>query len=130
MQINEIIKLLLIGVGGFVGAVSRHALATYVHYLFGEAKFPIGIMIVNMIGCFLIGLLAGIVEAKDLFTENYRLMIFSGLLGAFTTFSTFSKNTYDLFVSGHITHALLNIAISVVLGLFAVWLGIFISTKF
>jgi CrcB protein len=124
------IQLLYVGFGGFFGAVARHLVNTFFVHQFAEVKFPLGIFTANVLGCFLIGLLAGLIEHKEIFDHNFRLMLITGLLGAFTTFSTFSKDTYDLFISGYILTAFLNIFISVILGLIAVAFGIFLSSKF
>lgn len=128
MKFN-ILHIITIGIGGFIGAVARHYLAIFVQSFKSESNFPYGILIVNILGSFLIGFLAGIIEAKALMNENLKLLIFSGFLGAFTTFSTFSKNTFDLLQGGNIFPAILNIVLSVVLGLFAVWLGLWLAGK-
>lgn len=128
MKIN-LLHIFSIGIGGFAGAVARHYSAIFIQGLKSDSKFPYGILFVNILGSFLIGFLAGIIESKATFNDNIKLMIFSGFLGAFTTFSTFSKNTFDLLQSGNILSAFLNIIISVTLGLFAVWVGLWLSGK-
>ena len=88
-----------------------------------SVDFPIGIFIVNVLGCFLFGLLFGLGEREHVFNDALRLGIFTGFLGSFTTFSTFSWNSFEFLKNGQIGMALLNVVGSVVLGLLAVWGG-------
>ena len=83
-------KILLIGMGGFVGAVLRYAVGGGVQTLTRSISFPHGTMAVNVIGCFLIGGLTYLAETRSLFSANTRMFLFIGVLGAFTTFSTFA----------------------------------------
>ena len=76
-----------------------------------------------MLGCLVIGLLAGVADARNVFTPESRMLVFVGVLGAFTTFSTFSYETTTLFNNGQTLPGLLNIGIQIALGLAAVWLG-------
>jgi CrcB protein len=116
------LKLVMVGLGGFVGAVGRYALSGMVHRMTG-ATFPVGTLAVNVAGCFLLGALMQLVTTDGAFTPNVRLFLTIGLLGAFTTFSTFGYETLALFDAGDFLHAGLNILYNVVLGLAAVWLG-------
>ena len=116
-------ELIFIGFGGFLGAIARYAAGNYIHNKLEIHDFPIGILIVNIIGCYIIGVLSGIVETKDIFNENFRSLVFIGLLGSFTTFSTFSKDTFSMITQGNFGFAFLNIIISVLMGLVFVWLG-------
>lgn len=124
------LEILFIGIGGFIGAVARHMAVNFIHNKLVIHDFPVGILIVNIIGCLIIGVLSGIVETKDLFSENIRSLIFIGLLGSFTTFSTFSKDTFSMISNGNIAYAMLNVLVSVLLGLLFVWLGYHIVKMF
>lgn len=115
-------------IGGSLGAVSRWGVQQWVDGRFGTGSpFPWGILVVNLAGCFLFGWLFGFLENRTWGTEAMRLAIFTGYLGSFTTFSTFSWNTLELLRSGAIGLALANVGASVILGLFAVWLGMLLG---
>lgn len=85
--------------------------------------FPLGTLAVNLTGCFAIGLLFELVEARGLFTAEARAFVFIGVLGGFTTFSTFGNETINLWRDGENSYALINIAAHVLVGLAAVWGG-------
>ncbi len=114
---------LLIGLGGFFGAILRYALSDFIQSWSKVSQFPLGTLVVNLIGCLLIGALAQLAEARDIFTPETSALVFLGFLGAFTTFSTFSSDSFNLFQSGNSLLFYLNIGASVIFGLFAVWLG-------
>jgi len=118
-----VVKLLIVGAGGFVGAILRYVLSGVVQNLSGSALFPFGTLAVNMVGCFAIGLLSYMAEYRGLFGPETRLFVFIGLLGALTTFSTFGHETYGLIKDARVSIALLNVGIHVVAGLTFVWLG-------
>ena len=106
-----------------MGAVLRYIAHTWTHRIFKTDHFPIGTVIVNILGCFAIGLLTGWTVNQPNLNPHVKLLLFVGFLGGFTTFSTFSMDTLHLIQNGKITHGLANIACSLVLGLFCVWLG-------
>jgi CrcB protein len=116
-------KLLAIGSGGFLGAISRYLLSTVVQNQLKPEQFPVGIFVVNIIGCLLIGFLAGLFELKAWMHIELRLFVFVGLLGGFTTFSTFANDTFLLGKQGEMLAALLNAGGQVLIGLLCVWLG-------
>lgn len=118
-------KLLLIGAGGAAGALLRYALSGVAYRLLGET-FPWGTLIVNVIGCFLIGLLWAVAERAP-FPPGIHLLVFTGVLGAFTTFSTYGIETFDLLRDGQIVLGLANFLASNVIGLGAVILGFIIA---
>ncbi len=119
------IKLLYVGLGGFLGSVARYLLAGYVQKGHG-LNFPWGTLVVNAIGCFLIGLLGHILQAKHSNSEIWLFLIV-GILGGFTTFSAFGYETFNLFKNAQLTLALLNIGLQIVVCLGAVWLGYVVS---
>ncbi|MCK5124956.1 MAG: fluoride efflux transporter CrcB [candidate division Zixibacteria bacterium] len=108
--------------GGFVGAIARYGLSGYVHKQFGTG-FPYGTLAVNIVGCFFIGALMYFIETRSMISQNLRLFVGIGLLGAFTTFSTFGYETLALMGDRELMRASLNVLGNVILGLFAVWLG-------
>ncbi len=114
-------KLLLIGAGGFCGAVLRYLLSGWAHRVYGGV-LPVGTLLVNLVGCFALGVLMTLVERQALSPE-VRLALGVGLLGALTTFSTFGYETVELVRRGALAPALGNVAGNVVLGVAAVWAG-------
>ena len=121
------IKIIIVGIGGFLGAISRYLTSRFVNRYFETTQFPFGTLSVNMIGCFLIGFVMGLVENRDMFNPEVRSFILIGLLGGFTTFSTFGYESYNLLRDGQILSTISNICIHVFIGLTLVWFGNFIS---
>jgi len=119
--------LLLIGAGGFVGSVLRYAMGGLVHRIVPATMFPLGTLAVNVVGCFCIGLLSGLGEARGVLGPRTRLFLLIGLLGGFTTFSTFGCETHALSRTGEMAKALLNVAANVIVGIAAVWAGFALS---
>ncbi|MCA1958902.1 MAG: fluoride efflux transporter CrcB [Nitrospira sp.] len=117
------IKLLLIGTGGFVGSILRYLISGAVQTASQSIAFPYGTLAVNVIGCFLIGFLSELAEGRGLFSPDARAFLIVGILGGFTTFSTFGNETMNLLRDGEWAMALLNVGAQVVLGLGGVWLG-------
>jgi len=115
-------NILVIGFGGFIGAVLRYFLTNYIHAS-KNIIFPLGTLLVNVVGCFFIGLLMYLTQEKFLITSNMRLMLVTGLLGSFTTFSAFGFETLNLIKTGDVPSAVLNIILNVLLGIGAVFLG-------
>jgi len=120
-MVKAIASLML---GGSLGALSRWALHYWVDTrVAADSSFPWGILLVNTLGCFLFGWLFALFEDRQWFSDAVQLAVFTGFLGSFTTFSTFSWNTLELLRQGQGGLALTNIAASVVLGMIAVWAG-------
>ncbi len=116
-------RMLWVGFGGFVGAILRYTISGWVQRWTESFNFPHGTLAVNLMGCFIIGLLSQLLESRSAFGVEARLFIFIGLLGAFTTFSTFGNETLNLLRGGETLFALSNMAVHIVLGLGMVWLG-------
>ncbi len=116
-------NLLLIGIGGFCGAVMRYLISGGVQKWTQSVDFPYGTLAVNLIGCLIIGMLTRMDEMRSLLTPEMRLFILIGLLGAFTTYSTFSNEAINLINDRRISLAILYLGAHLVLGLVAVLLG-------
>ena len=115
-------RLLLIFFGGGAGSILRYLLQGGLHRLAGES-FPWGTTVVNISGCFLIGLLGGLFFGPRPIPEDYRVAILIGVLGGYTTFSTFAWETMQLSDDREFLYASLNVVLSIAVGLAAVWLG-------
>jgi len=118
--------IVFIAVGGAAGAVSRYLLSGWIHRLFGSA-FPFGTLAVNVVGCFLIGVVMHVGQATDLLPESWRLAITIGFLGALTTFSAFGYETMMYAEHGKWSVALGNIGANVAVCLLAVWAGLILA---
>jgi len=118
-------KMILVGLGGFIGAVLRYLISGCIQNLTQSVAFPYGTLAVNITGCFLIGILSHLVESQAGITVEMRLLLIIGLLGSFTTYSTFSNETMNLLQDQRLLLALLNVATHTILGLSAVLLGRF-----
>jgi len=114
-------KLLIIGLGGFAGAILRYGISGTIQSASKSISFPFGTLGVNVIGCFFIGLLSYLVETRGLFTPETRLFLMIGLLGSLTTFSTFGNETFQLMRDSAFILAAANIGAQVFAGLTAVW---------
>ncbi|MBI4844229.1 MAG: fluoride efflux transporter CrcB [Nitrospirae bacterium] len=121
------IKLLLIGAGGFIGSVSRYLISGWAHDALPLWRFPVGTITVNVIGCMVIGFLGGLSDAKNLFGPEARLFLFVGVLGGFTTFSAFGYETMALLRDTELLRAFANIFFHITICLTAVYTGGVIS---
>jgi CrcB protein len=116
-------KVLLVGLGGFIGSILRYVFSGFIQQLSHSAAFPFSTLAVNSLGCLLIGFLSQLSDMHGLFTPEARLLVFVGLLGGFTTFSAFGNETYYLAQDGQTLASVLNVAAHLSLGLGAVWAG-------
>jgi CrcB protein len=116
-------NLLFIGIGGFCGAVLRYLISGGVQKWTQSVDFPYGTLAVNLIGCLIIGMLTRLDEMRSLISPEMRLFILIGLLGAFTTYSTFSNEAINLINDRRINMAILYLGAHLVLGLGAVMVG-------
>jgi CrcB protein len=112
-----------VGAGGFIGAVCRYSMSGVVQRLFAASTFPYGTLAVNMLGCLLVGLLIGLVESRQLFGPDFRRFVIIGILGGFTTYSTFAFESFALLRDTEYLRAFASFGIHVFLGLALVWLG-------
>jgi len=117
------INILLAGLGGFVGAAGRYGLTGLSQRLAGSSAFPVGTLVVNVLGCLAIGLVVGLTENRGPLSAEARVLILAGVLGGFTTFSAFGFETVELVRAGHAGRAASNVLLQVALGLGAVWGG-------
>ncbi len=118
--------LLFIGVGGFLGAVSRYILSSFVQKQF-DILFPIGTLSVNVLGSFIIGFMA--LFFQNIIEPEYKALVMTGFLGALTTFSTFSLENVDMLQDGDYGRVILNIFLNVTLTLLATISAIILFKK-
>lgn len=116
-------SVIYVAIGGALGSASRYLLGTWTQTLGKSIDFPYGTLTVNLLGCFAIGFLSQLAEARGAFTPETRALVFIGLLGGFTTFSSFGNDTLNLLRDGETFNALANVGANVILGLLLVWLG-------
>jgi CrcB protein len=116
-------QILMVALGGALGSVARYKLGGMVLHHTETVNFPVSTFCVNVLGCLVIGMLAGVVEHHDLFSMQARLFLFTGLLGGFTTFSAFGYETFFLLRRGLISTSMLYLGLSVLCGLAAVFVG-------
>jgi len=125
---NGMLKLVMIAAGGAAGALLRYAATGWAQKL-TDGSFPAGTLVVNLLGCFLIGALGALFAGPHLIREEYRIGCLVGLIGAFTTFSTYGWETFALANEGQMRLAVVNIVLSNGVGLVAVWLGYRVAEK-
>ena len=115
--------LLFVGIGGFTGSILRYVISGAIQQLTQSTSFSYGTLAVNIVGCLIIGILSQLAESYGLLTAETRALLITGVLGGFTTFSTFSNETMNLFRDSENLLGLLNIGAHIFLGLGAVWMG-------
>ncbi len=115
-------NILMIGAGGFLGAISRYLLSSWVGQRLGRT-FPMGTFAVNILGCFIIGLLMTLFTDKFLMSYRWRLFLIIGFVGSFTTFSTFEYETGALLHDGEWFMAAMNVVLSLFIGFIALKAG-------
>ncbi len=116
-------KLIAVGLGGMLGTIARYLLGGWLVRLRSGWSFPIETLVINVLGCLVIGLLAGLAETRGIFGGTTRAFLFIGVLGGFTTFSTFGYETFQLLRDGQHATAFASVALQLIAGLGAVWAG-------
>ncbi|MDE6225071.1 MAG: fluoride efflux transporter CrcB [Muribaculaceae bacterium] len=114
--------MLIAGVGGFVGTCCRYLIGRWMAVAF-HGVFPVGTFLVNILGCFVIGLCFGLIEKANLLSSNESLLLVTGFCGGFTTFSTFANEIFTLGGRGEWLVSVLYLVASLAIGLFLVWCG-------
>jgi fluoride exporter len=123
-----LIRYLLVLIGGGTGALARYVAASAIMTRFG-GRFPLGTLVINVTGSFLIGYLMTLLTERLSLDPNWRLLLVVGFLGGYTTFSSFEWETYTALRGGAGWAAALNVVSSVVLGYAAVWLGVLAARR-
>lgn len=114
----------IVGCGGFVGATLRYAVCGALTRLYPGSALPLGTLVVNVVGCFLLGCINGWMGQVHVSVPTaVRMLLTAGVLGGFTTFSTFGYETVALARDVHVSHAFLNVMLHVALGMLAAWSG-------
>ena len=119
------LRFFIIGLGGAIGTILRYVMGG-LDYRFSNGVFPISTLVVNVTGSLAIGFLWGIIDRFN-FSPNMRMFVFIGILGGYTTFSTFSLETFNLMRDGEYRIAIMNAALSLVLSVGAVFVGYILS---
>jgi CrcB protein len=117
----------LVGLGGAVGTILRYWVSGAVYLIVPAPRVPWGTLVVNVAGCFAIGLLGGLADTRGVLTASARLFLLIGVLGGFTTFSTFGYETLGLLREQALARAFLNVGLQLALGLGAAWAGLALS---
>ena len=120
-------QIILVGLGGFIGSSLRFAMSGWVQRMFPYSQFPYGTMSVNVLGCLLIGYLGGVAEQRQTLEAGTRLFLLVGVLGGFTTFSTFAYESLALAQDSLYFKMMLNVVVQVVIGFSAAWLGLIVA---
>jgi len=116
-------KPLMVGAGGFAGAVLRSSVGSWVQMQSHSVAFPYGTLAINLIGCAAMGLLSHLAESRGIFSQETQYFLLVGMLGAFTTFSAFSNEATGLFQKGDDLRGWLNVVLHLMLGLAMIWAG-------
>ena len=114
--------LLLIGAGGFAGSISRYLVGQFSQKFF-ETSFPLGTLLVNILGSFIIGVVYALSEQSELLSVEWKIFLTVGFCGGFTTFSSFAYENFTMLNIQHFLFSALYIGVSLFLGLLAVYLG-------
>lgn len=116
-------RVLLVGLGGFLGSILRYGVGGMVGRFKAGWTFPLETLLINVSGCVVIGVLAGLGESRGVFSAPTRAFLFIGLLGGFTTFSSFGYESFQLLRDGQWSAVALSTTLQIVLGIGGVWAG-------
>ena len=116
-------KALMVGLGGFLGSILRYALGSWIGRLKAGWVFPLETLVINVLGCVVLGGLAGLAESRGLLSGVTRAFLFIGVLGGFTTFSAYGYESFQLLRVGQWQLVVLSTSLQVVLGIGGVWVG-------
>jgi CrcB protein len=116
-------SIFLVALGGALGSVARFMLSGLILHRTVDWRFPLGTFVVNVVGCLIIGILAGLAVRDEYFSQDLRIFLFTGIIGGFTTFSAFGLETFYLLRRGEILVASGYVVLSIIIGLLAIWLG-------
>jgi len=117
------LKIMLVAVGGSIGATSRYLVSIWAAERFGT-NFPYGTLIVNVVGCFIIGAFMTLTTERIIVSSYWRLLVTVGFVGGLTTFSSYSYETFKLLQEADVVMAMSNLFANLIVGFFATWLGI------
>ncbi|VBB09751.1 putative fluoride ion transporter crcb [Lucifera butyrica] len=120
------LEIVVVAIGGGIGAASRYLVSTWAAARFG-AEFPMGTLLVNVAGCFIIGAFMTLTTERLIVSSYWRLLVTVGFIGGLTTFSSFSYETFRLLEDANLWMAFYNVGFNIVLGFFATWVGIGIA---
>jgi fluoride exporter len=121
-------KIILVGIGGFTGSIARYLFQLWVpHY---PGAFPWGTFVVNILGSLVIGIIYGLAEEHKIMSHEFRLLLAIGFCGSFTTFSTFSAENLQMYQLESYGHLVVNVLLSVTLGIIAVVGGVQLTRYF
>jgi|CXWL01.1.fsa_nt_gi CrcB protein len=116
-------NIFLVGIGGAIGSIARYLMVAVIGRAFYVGSFPLGTLAVNVLGCFTIAFIGALAADKINLTADLRVLLFTGILGGFTTFSAFGYETFYFLETSHFLLAFLNILANLILGLGAILLG-------
>lgn len=119
----RMLRIIAVAVGGSIGATARYLVSVWAAERFG-ADFPYGTLIVNVVGCFIIGIFMTLTTERFIVNPYWRLLITVGFVGGLTTFSSFSYETFRVLEDSNMIMALYNIGLNLLLGFAATWIGI------
>lgn len=123
------LEVIIVTIGGGLGSAARYLVSTWAAARFG-AEFPYGTLIVNIVGCFIIGAFVTMTTERLIISPYWRLFVTVGIVGGFTTFSSFSYETMHLLQETDVLRAFYNVGLNVIVGFSATWLGIGLARLF